>query len=575
MGEALIGCLTSFFYWQDQQGKEQITEKIRQAEKEGWQERLWAKDPSLWSEDPSMQERIRRRLGWLNAPEDFLSRIEEIQRFCQEVREEGFTHTVLLGMGGSSLCPEVCRQVYGVQEGFLNLAILDSTDPLWVQKIAEESDPHRTLYLVSTKSGDTIETLSFYRLFWSMLRKGQHFVAITDPDTPLAHLAQDQNFRRTFLNPPDIGGRYSALSYFGLVPAGLLGLDLENYLAKACRAMEHWGPDTPLLKNPAILLGIVIGCLALLGRDKLTFITSPRLHPFGLWVEQLIAESTGKQGKGILPVVQEPWASVDRYHSDRVFVVMRLAGEDIAKGEETLQLLLQAGHPVLQFQLQEVLDLGAEFLRWEIATAIAGAVLGINPFDEPNVQESKDNTSRVLQEYKQKGSLPLGSPQVIEEGIALFYNNLLAEKIHPQISEKNTKNLLKTLLSPQNPQDYVALLAYLPPLPEVEETLQRLRHFILEEYSVATTLGYGPRYLHSTGQLHKGGPDKGIFLMITTDHPFDLTIPGQFYSFGVLEDAQALGDYEALQRHGRRVLRIHLPQPLQRSLEKLCSLFKG
>ncbi len=575
MEEALIGCLTSFFHWQDQQGKEQIAEKVRQAEKERWQEKLWGKDPSLWSEDPSIQERIRHRLGWLNAPEDFLGRIKEIQRFCQEVRKEGFTHAVLLGMGGSSLCPEVCRQVYGVQEGFLNLAVLDSTDPLWVQKIAEGSDPHHTLYLVSTKSGDTIETLSFYRLFWNMLRKGQHFVAITDPDTPLAHLAQDQEFRRAFLNPPDIGGRYSALSYFGLVPAGLLGLDLESYLAIACQAMERWGPNTPLLKNPAILLGIVIGCLASLGRDKLTFVTSPRLHPFGLWVEQLIAESTGKQGRGILPVVQEPWISVDHYRSDRVFVVIRLAGEDIPEGEENLQLLLQAGHPIIQLQLQQVLDLGAEFLRWEIATAVAGAVLGINPFDEPNVQESKDNTSQVLQGYKQEGSLNQGAPQVIEEGIALFYNEPLAEKIHPLISEKSAKNILKAFLNRGGPQDYIALLAYLPPLPEVEEALQRLRHSLLEEYSLATTLGYGPRYLHSTGQLHKGGPDRGLFLMITTDHPFDLTIPGQFYSFGVLEDAQALGDYEALQRHGRRVLRIHLSHPLQQSLEKLHSFFNG
>lgn len=505
-------------------------------------ERLWAKEPDLWRPAGSDQSEIVDRLGWLDVATAARAQLPSLTAFADSVRAAGFRQVLLLGMGGSSLAPEVLQMVFGTAPGYLDLRILDSTHPDSVRQAEAWLDLERALFLVSSKSGGTIEVLSFYRYFRSRLeekvgiRAGQHFVAVTDPGTSLERLAAESDFRQTFLNPPDIGGRYSVLSNFGLLPAALLGLDLERLLDSALAMQAACGPQVPALANPGAGLGVILGEMARHGRDKLTLITSPAIAPLGAWAEQLIAESTGKEGTGIVPIDGEPLGDPSLYGRDRLFVHLRVA--DDTGSDAAILALLATGQPVVQINLPDRYALGAEFYRWEMATAVAGSLLGINAFDQPNVQESKDFTGRFLSEYQREGRLP-DSP---------------ATSPGPQLAPA-----LARLLSEIKPGDYLALNAYLVPDQATRTALEALRRRLRDHYKIATTIGFGPRFLHSTGQLHKGGPASGLFLQLTGAIGDDLAIPGQPYGFGTLVAAQALGDWEALASRKRRALRIHLP----------------
>lgn len=493
--------------------------------------RIWARDPTVWKDDPDTPE-IRDRLGWLTVGEAMAQQAKALSDFAGEVRRE-FGRVVLCGMGGSSLAPEVLWRTFGAAPGHPSLHVLDSTDPRAVRQAAE-GDLAKTLLIISSKSGTTQESDSFFRYFWERTGgRGSQFIAITDPGTPLEQLARERQFRRTFVNQPDIGGRYSALSFFGLVPAALIGVDVDTLLHRAHRMAEACAACVPALENPAARLGALLGEAALAGRNKVTFVLSPGIASFGLWAEQLIAESTGKEGKGILPVAGEPLGPTDVYGEDRVFVSMALAGEADTEVEARLSELEQAGHPVVHVKLDDRFDVGQEFFRWEFATAVAGAVLRINPFDQPNVAESKANTKAVLA----KGSTPSPAASAAE-----------AEKF----------------LAAVKPGDYLAIMAYLPPTPENDRQLAAIRLRLRDRLKVATTLGYGPRFLHSTGQLHKGGPPVGHFLQITERVVDDLPIPGVPFGFGQLEAAQAEGDLVALRARGRPAIRVDDPGLLAR-----------
>jgi transaldolase / glucose-6-phosphate isomerase len=486
--------------------------------------RIWERDPTVWKDDPDTPE-IRDRLGWLTVGKAMAQQAKALAAFADEVGAE-FGRVVLCGMGGSSLAPEVLGRTFGAAPGYPALHVLDSTDPRAVRQAEEGGDLAKTLFIISSKSGTTQESDSFFRYFWERTGgRGTQFVAITDPGTPLERLAAERGFRRAFANPPDIGGRYSALSFFGLVPAALIGVDVAALLHRAHRMAEACAAAVPAPDNPGAWLGAILGEAALAGRNKATFVLSPGIASFGLWVEQLIAESTGKERKGILPVADEPLGAPDVYTDDRVFVSMRLAGEDDSAVAARLADLEAAGHPVVNLRLDDRSDLGQEFFRWEFATAVAGAVLRINPFDQPNVAESKANTKAVL--ARRDAPSPAASPAELERFLA---------GIHPG--------------------DYLAIMAYLPPTPENDRRLAAIRLRLRNRLKVATTLGYGPRFLHSTGQLHKGGPPIGHFLQITQPSPEELAIPGEPFGFRELEAAQAEGDLRALRSRGRPAIRV-------------------
>jgi len=496
--------------------------------------RIWQKDHTVWKLEPT---EITNRLGWLRVTDSMSEQIPVLQSFVREVIDAGFRHVVLLGMGGSSLGPEVLRQVFNNATGYLELKVLDSTVPAWIQSVKESIDPARTLFLVSSKSGTTTEPLALFHYFKELVesyvgkgKAGQSFVAITDPGTPLVELAGDERFRRIFLNPPDIGGRYSVLSYFGLVPSALLGIDIVKLMERSDCMREACASCVPVHDNPGAWLGTYMGTLAARGRDKLTLVTSPAISSFGLWVEQLIAESTGKDGKGIIPVVGEPLTEAVHYGDDRLFVYLRLQEDDNAKMDKAIEGIRSSGQPVLVLNIGDKYDLGAEFYRWEFATAIAGAILGIHPFDQPNVQQAKDATERVLQSYTTSGNLP-----------TLQVTGSIAELLTK--AEKGT---------------YLAIMAYIRQTRGTDDAMTELRRKVIERYGIATTIGYGPRFLHSTGQLHKGGPNKGLFLQIITCHERDIPIPGMPYTFGVIAAGQALGDFQALKSLGRNITRIKL-----------------
>ena len=495
--------------------------------------RLWHRDHTLWKPSP---EEISNRLGWLDLPRTMRRATRELHQFTEDVRRAGFRDVVLLGMGGSSLAAEVMRCTFGnLENNFPRLHVLDSTVPAWVHRVGRNIDPAQTLFLVSSKSGSTIEVLSFYRHFRQLVEQakgdeaGLNFVAITDEGSGLQRMASEQGFRRTFTNPSDVGGRYSALSYFGLVPAALMGVNVAELLSRAAEMARACEVNSPLEENPGALLGLVAGCSARAGRDKLTIITSPSLASFGLWAEQLVAESTGKEGRGATPIAQEPLGPVEAYGDDRVFVYLRFAGDEDGSADRHVDALKKAGQPVLSAEIKDLHDLGAEFFRWEFAVALAGACLQINPFDQPNVQESKDITKRVLGEYANAGALP-------------------ALKDEGDFSE---------LLAQANPGDFVALMAFADETPELNAAIGALRERILRKHRLPSTFGYGPRFLHSTGQLHKGGANNGLFVQLTCEADPDIPIPGEPYGFGALAAAQAVGDFDALRKHGRRAVRVH------------------
>ena len=546
----------------------------KRAGTEHWIDRIFQKDASLWKSEEAHQKIIRQSLGWVEVTRTTLAAVDDLLTFAARIRNEGFQHVVLLGMGGSSLCPEVFRRTFGKQPGFPELHVLDSTDPATVRAIEASVDLPKTLFIVASKSGSTIEPLTFYRYFFHRMNEvtggkaGDHFIAITDPGTQMEQSAKEDRFRRIFLNPADIGGRYSALSFFGAVPAALMGLDLRTLLERADQARVDCSPTRPVGENPGLQLGAAIGGIGAAGFNKLTLTTSPELASLGLWIEQLVAESTGKEDLQIVPVVGEPLTEPADYGNDRLFVHISVGPIDEAT-DAKLTALRQAGHPVIRRILQDTLDLGEEFYLWEVATAVAGIVLEINPFDQPNVQESKENTQSLLAEYTRTGQFPETTVCLAEEaGLTL----LATPATQAALGGSTVAQILLAHLDRIQPGDYVALLAYFEETPEHEGLLQSLRQRIGRRAQVATTTGYGPRFLHSTGQMHKGGDDSGLFLQLTADDTPDLPIPGLPYSFGTLKQAQAIGDFQSLASRHRRAIRVHLGSDIPGGLRRLLEL---
>ena len=541
--------------------------------------RIWEHDHTVWKEEPT---EISNRLGWLHSPEVMRKAVPEITAFVEEIRSEGFTHALLLGMGGSSLAPEVFYKTFGVKPGHLDLAVLDSTSPGAVLAFDRQLDPRKTLFIVSTKSGGTVETFSFFKYFYNRVvaqvgteRAGQQFVAITDPDSGLVETASKHGFRKTFLNDPNIGGRYSALSYFGLVPAALIGVDISKLLQRAAEmafARDERGQPAEG-DNTGVWLGAIMAEATLNGRDKLTFILSRPIASFGAWVEQLIAESTGKEGTGILPVVTEPVGAPAVYAEDRLFVHLQESGD--TTHDQTVAALQEAGQPVISLQWRDQYDLGGEFFRWEIATAIAGWRLRINPFDQPDVEAAKVLARKAVSEYHERGSLPKLRPTLQADGITVYSSNgghsLRDTWQHflAQAQEESGK---------PGGRSYIALHAYVKPKPATEEALTFLATRLRDRFGLASTYGYGPRFLHSTGQLHKGDAGKGLFVQITEAVPEDTGIPDaagaeeSTMSFGVLIMAQAHGDRQALLANRRKVIRFDFGKDVTGGLRRLAEL---
>ena len=541
-------------------------------DKENFSRRLWDHDASLWKNEPEHQKIIKNSLGWLTVADAMLEQIDEVLSFVEDVKREGYQHAVVLGMGGSSLCPDVCRATFGTARGFLDLHILDSTVPARILRIEKSIDLAKTIFLVSSKSGGTVEPLSFFKYFYDRVHgvKGEaaaeNFVAITDPGTSLEKLALEKKFRRVFHGQPDIGGRYSALSNFGIVPAALEGVDVRALLKRAQQAARACDASVAAEENPGVSLGAIMGDAAREGRNKLTFVVSPGIRTIGDWLEQLIAESTGKEGKGVVPVAGETLAGASVYGNDRIFVRVQLRSESDAAIDKQLKALGAAGHPIIRIELKDKLDLGGEFFRWEVATATAGSLLGIDAFDQPNVQESKDNTNRLLAQFTAEGKLPEDAPLVNTDEVNLFGQT-------DGKSGGSMEDYLSDFLGQRRlNQDYVAIMAYLEPTPEHDAALEAIRMAIRDGLGVATTLGYGPRFLHSAGQLHKGGPHDGLFIQITSEDAVDVPIPGEPYTFSVLKRAQALGDLQSLQSRRLRVVRLHLAKNAGEGLAALSAL---
>ena len=545
-----------------------VEETLRFLEAREFLDRLWVKDATLWKGDAAT---VRNRLGWLTSPTIMRGHSEDIRGFADEVRRLQYSHVVLLGMGGSSSAGEVFNETFGSKMGFPDMLVLDSTDRGAAKPLADSINLSRTLFVVASKSGTSAETMAAYAFFRGQVeaasspRPGMQFVAITDPGRPLDKLATETGFRRTFLNPASIGGRYSALSFFGLVPAALIGVDIKVLLERANTMVETCGNEVGVRGNPAVQLGAVLAGLARAGRDKVTLVLSEKIRGLGRWIEQLLAESLGKDGTGLVPVVDEPLGPPTVYGDDRVFVALVLEGDDAH--DSALAKLADAGHPVLRLVLRDPMDLGAEFFRWALATATAGAVLGVNPFDEPDVARAKENGAALLTEWRRSHRLPEWPADVEEDGIVLMTK-----------SNKKPGSVSRGLaahLAMAAPGDYLAIQAYLTPTAEAGRALQEIRVALRDRLRVATTVGWGPRYLHSTGQLHKGGPTSGLFIQITGDDREDLAIPGAGYGFSTLKSAQALGDLQSLRDGARRVIRLHLTGKQSPALQQLLQMVAG
>jgi transaldolase/glucose-6-phosphate isomerase len=537
----------------------------------GKMKRLWDRDSSLWSgEDES------KWLGWLDIVEEQQAQHGQLLNLAKEVHTRGFEHILLLGMGGSSLCPEVLRMTFGRIPHFPALHVLDSTDPAQVKAFEHQIDIAKTLFIVSSKSGSTLEPNIFKQYYFERAKQvvgadkvGSHFIAVTDPGSKMQQVAEHDRFLHIFFGRPSIGGRYSALSNFGMVPAAAMGLDTKKFLDRAAEMVHACGAGSAVEENPGAVLGIILGAAANAGRDKITIITSHGISDLGAWLEQLIAESTGKIGKGIIPVDREHLASPDVYGSDRIFAYIRLETEPDAEQDAKITALEKAGHPVVRIVMPDIYDLGAEFFRWEIATAVAGSLIHINPFNQPDVEASKVATRTLTSEYEQKGSLPPEKPIVEDSGIKLFTDEKNAAELAKSASDKSLVGYLKAHLNRIHAGDYFAVLGYIQMNDEHEQSLQAVRHDVRDKKHVANCLGFGPRFLHSTGQAYKGGPNSGVFLQITCDDAVELPVPGQKYTFGVVKAAQARGDFQVLAERGRRALRVHLGKDLKSGLAAL------
>ncbi len=532
--------------------------------------RLWRGDATLWSGADEGDW-----LGWLTIAPQMREQVADLRAFAQQVRHRGIRDILLMGMGGSSLCSEVLAMTFARRKGWPMLHVLDSTVPAQVRRFADTIHLETTLCIVSSKSGTTTEPHAFCEFFWAKMQKavgdaaGQHFVAITDPGSALETLARERDFVAVFHGLPEIGGRFSARSHFGIVPAALIGIDVQEFLERAvamgnrCKALDD--------QNPGLLLGLMLGELAKAGKDKVTISTSPKLWDFGAWLEQLLAESTGKNGRGVIPIDLEDIAAPDMYGEDRAFVYIRLTGDTCPDRDAGIENLRAAHFPVIQLHVAEPLALGAEFFRWEYATAVMGAVLNINPFDQPDVQESKTFTAQLTQTFEKEGALPVQTRLFCDRDVAVY-----ADAANAQALGKidNLEACFSRFLNRVVPGDYVALCAYLDMNENVVARVQGLRHQIRNIYRAATTVGFGPRFLHSTGQLHKGGPNNVVVVQLTSDDDADVAIPGRAFSFGVLKEAQALGDARALSRRNRRAIRIHFKTDLMAGIYRLWSAIR-
>ena len=556
LGDALDAALSD---WRDQDG-------VR---------RLWDGDASLWTNADEA-----RWLEWLRIVPKQLDELDRLQSLVDSVAADGFEHALVLGMGGSSLCPEVLSLTWDRVAGHPELLILDSTDPAQVRRVKGSIRPERTLFIVSSKSGSTLEPSIFMQYFRHEVegcvgpeRAGDHFVAVTDPGSQLEAVARREGFRAICAGVPGIGGRYSALSDFGLVPAALMGLDVRRLLERAATMMDACADDVPVERNPGLVLGLVLGLAAKAGRDKLTLLTSPGLRDAGAWLEQLVAESTGKQGLGLIPSDREELGPPEVYGGDRVFVHLGLEEEPDSARDVALARLAEAGHPVVRIQARDRYDLGQEFFRWEFATAVAGAVLGIHPFDQPDVEASKVATRSLTEEHERSGTLPDEAAFASDATFRLFADPRQADALRETASEPaGVREILRAHLARLGAGDYFAVLAYVDMNETHQRILQALRQAVRDGRRVATCVGFGPRFLHSTGQAYKGGPASGVFLLITCDDAEDLTVPGRRYSFGVVKAAQARGDFEVLASRERRALRVHLGKDVTRGLEALRAL---
>ncbi len=535
-------------------------------------QRLWQHDASLWTgtdED--------KWLGWLDVVEEQIAQHGQLAKLAKEVQSRGFQHVLLLGMGGSSLCPEVLRMTFGRITYFPTLHVLDSTDPSQVKSFEKQIDFEKTLFIVSSKSGSTLEPNIFKQFFFERTRQvvgnvkvGSHFMAITDPGSKMQQVAESDRFLHIFFGRPSIGGRYSALSNFGMVPAAVMGIDTGKFLDRAAEMVKACGPAASVEENPGASLGMILGTAANAGRDKVTIVTSPGISDLGAWLEQLLAESTGKVGKGIIPVDREALTTPETYGNDRVFVYVRLESAPDADQDAKVAVIEKAGHPVVRISMADIYNLGAEFFRWEIATAVAGAIIGINAFNQPDVEASKIVTKELTSAYEKTGSLPGEKPIIEDSGIKLFTDEKNAADLTKAAgSDQSLAGYLKAHLGRIHAGDYFAVLGYIQMNAEHEANLQAIRLLVRDKKRVATVLGFGPRFLHSTGQAYKGGPNSGVFLQITCDDSVELPVPGQKYTFGIVKAAQARGDFQVLADRGRRALRVHLGSNLKAGLAAL------
>jgi transaldolase/glucose-6-phosphate isomerase len=531
--------------------------------------RLWQKDASLWTGTDESNW-----LGWLSITGEQLAHIDALKQIAADVKKARFKHALLLGMGGSSLCPEVLRMTFGKIKGFPELHVLDSTDPAQIRAIEAQVDLRNTICIVSSKSGSTLEPNIYKQYFFERVKAkvgeneaANRFIAITDPGSKMQQVAEADKFRRIFMGVPSIGGRYSALSNFGMVPAAIMGLDVAKFLKNTEEMVKACGASAAADSNPGVILGAILGVAANHGRDKLTIIASPGIFDLGAWLEQLIAESTGKNGKGIIPVDRERLAKTTTYGNDRVFAYLRLASKPNKAQDTAVAALEKAGHPVVRITLPNIYNLGQEFFRWEIATAVAGSIIGINAFNQPDVEASKIETKKLTSQYEATGSLPPESPFFEDQGTKLFADERNAAALK---GGANLADVLKMHLTRAGAGDYFAVLGYITMNPANEKSLQGIRHAVRDEKKVATVLGFGPRFLHSTGQAYKGGPNSGVFLQITCDDVKDLPVPGQKYTFGIVKAAQARGDFAVLAERGRRALRVHLGKNLKSGLAVLA-----
>jgi transaldolase/glucose-6-phosphate isomerase len=547
-----------------------VNASLQDWKKSGKLKRLWQKDASLWTgadED--------KWLGWLDITEKQIEDLDKLKNIAADIKQASFKNALLLGMGGSSLCPEVLRKTFGKAAGYPDLQVLDSTDPAQIKSVEESVDLASTICIVSSKSGSTLEPNIYKQYFFDRVKArvgekevGNRFLAITDPGSKMQRVAEKDKFRKIFMGVPSIGGRYSALSNFGMVPAAVMGIDVLKFLKNTQKIVEACGPDTDAVANPGVILGTILGMAANEGRDKITIITSPGIFDLGAWLEQLLAESTGKSGKGIIPVDREGLAKPDTYGADRVFAYLRLESDPDKEQSAEVDALAKAGNPVVRIVVSDIYDLGQEFFRWEIATAVAGALIGINAFNQPDVEASKLETRKLTTEYESSGKLPPESPFFTGDGAKLYADVKNAAELK---GGGTLTGFLKKHLSRIGSGDYFAVLGYITMNEAHEQALQAIRLAVRDNKKVATVLGFGPRFLHSTGQAYKGGPNSGVFLQITCDDAVDILVPGQKYTFGVVKAAQARGDFAVLAERGRRALRVHLGKDVAAGLATLTN----